>query len=87
MALLKFAPFVAAAVLAFIGLRILSSSYKLFVKIMINTVLGIASIFVFNAAGRYIGVTLGINLFSGLVVGFCGPLGIVLLLIMRFVTF
>ena len=51
MALLKFAPFVAAAVLAFIGLRIISSSYKLFVKIILNTVIGVASIFIFNAVG------------------------------------
>ncbi len=87
MAILKLAPFAAVAFLAFLGLRIISSSAKLFIKALLNTGIGIASICIFNAAGRYIGVTLGLNLFSVLVVGLCGPVGIVLLLIIRFVTF
>jgi pro-sigmaK processing inhibitor BofA len=69
-----------------IGIRVLSSPLKLMQKILLNSALGFVSILVFNIVGKQIGVTIGINLFSGTVMAICGPVGLILLLLIRFFT-
>jgi inhibitor of the pro-sigma K processing machinery len=55
-------------------------------KLLLNTALGLVLLFVFNLVGARFGVTLGLNLINGLVVGIFGPIGLVLLLIIRWLT-
>lgn len=55
-------------------------------KLLINTALGLVLLFFFNLAGRYIGVTLGINMINGLIVGILGPAGLLALLLVRWLT-
>lgn len=69
-----------------IGIRVLSSPLKLIYKLLLNAILGVASIIIFNLVGKQIGVTIGINLFSGTIMGVCGPIGLVILLLLRFFT-
>lgn len=87
MAFINYLPFAAVVVLALFGFKIISTPMKMIWRLILNTAIGLLAIFIFNSAGRYIGVTIGLNLFSGIVVGLCGPAGIVILLIMRLLTF
>ena len=87
MAAVRILSYGAVALLSLAGFRVLSSSLNYIFKFLINLFIGLLSIIIFNSAGRFAGVTLGINLFSGTVVGLCGPFGIVILLIMRLLTF
>ena len=69
-----------------IGIRILSSPLKLLQKLLLNSALGIVTIVLFNIVGKQIGITIGINLFTGTIMGVCGPIGLIVLLMMRFFT-
>lgn len=79
-------PYAIVLTAGLIGVRVLSSTLKLFQKLSLNAALGLFAIFIFNMAGKHIGVTLGINLFSGIIMGLCGPVGLVVLLMLRFFT-
>ncbi len=73
------------AVTAIGALRLLSAPIKWAVKLALNTLLGIVLLMVFNLIGGAIGITLGLNLANALVVALLGPLGLLCLLIMRFI--
>ena len=74
----------AAAVLAMIF--IFRAPLRWGFKLLINTVLGLALLLIFNLVGGLVGVTLGVNLLNGLVVGLLGPAGLVALLVVRWLT-
>ncbi len=67
-----------------IGIRVLSSRLKLFQKITLNAALGLLAMYFFNLAGEQMGVVIGLNMFSGVIMGLCGPIGLVVLLVLRF---
>ena len=69
-----------------IGIRVLSSHLKLLQKITLNAALGLLTMYFFNLAGEQMGITIGLNMFSGAVMGLCGPIGLVILLILRFLN-
>jgi len=74
----------AAAVLFFAVL--LFRPIRLLFKLALNTVLGFASIAVFNLAGSLIGVSLGLNWLNALVIGLFGLPGAALLLVMKWLA-
>ena len=53
-------------------------------KILINSLVGFVILFLLNFAGSLFGLSLGINWFNALVVGFFGAPGVVLLLLLKY---
>ena len=74
--------------LALGGLALLiaaARAFQLLLKAGLNTLLGLAALLLVNATTPYTGLSLGLNLFNGLVVGVLGVPGLVLLLLAQWV--
>lgn len=56
-----------------------------FLRAAVNALLGLAALLLVNLASRYTGLSLGFNLFNGLVAGILGVPGVVLLLLVQWV--
>ena len=66
-------------------LRVFRSPLKLAVKLIANTLLGIAALWLVNLTAAFTGITLGLNLLNALIVGILGVPGFVLLLLLQWV--
>ena len=66
-------------------IRLFSAPLKLALKVLVNTLLGFAALFLLNLTGGLTGVTLGLNLFNALTVGVLGVPGLVLLVLLKLV--
>ncbi len=75
--------FAFAALLLYVIARLLLVPIRLIVKLMGNVFVGGILLVVFNVVGSIIGLTLGINLITALVVGFLGVPGLVMLIIVQ----
>ncbi len=56
-----------------------------FLRAAVNGLLGLAALLLVNLSAGYTGVSLGFNLFNGLVAGVLGVPGVVLLILARWV--
>lgn len=65
--------------------KVFSWPIKLLVKLIINGVLGVILLFVFNFIGQNFGVTIGINAITALIAGFCGIPGVIFLVIFKLI--
>ncbi len=74
------------AACVFIAVWLLASPLRLGLKLALNTLLGFLALIAFNLLGKYIGITLGINLINALIVGVFGPAGLVLVLLLRWMS-
>ena len=54
-----------------------------FLRAAVNALLGLAALFLVNASAGYTGVSLGFNLFNGLVAGVLGIPGVALLVLVQ----
>ena len=54
-------------------------------KLLVNTLLGFAALWVVHLTAGFTGITLGLNLWNALVVGILGVPGFVLLLMVQWV--
>ena len=73
---------------AFVALgviRLFSAPLKLALRVLLNTLLGFAALFILNLAGPLTGFTLGLNLFNALAIGILGVPGLVLLCLLKLV--
>lgn len=68
----------------FIIVKIFSWPIKIFLKLVTNTILGAVILFIVNLVGVNFGVTIGINIYTALTVGFLGVPGVFLLLFIKF---
>ncbi len=71
---------------AFVALgvvQLFSAPLRLALKVLLNTLLGFAALFLLNLASGFTGFTLGLNLFNALVIGVLGVPGLVLLVLLR----
>ena len=66
-------------------LRVFRSPLKLAIKLIANTLLGIAALSLVNLTAAFTGITLGLNLLNALIVGILGVPGFVLLLLLQWV--
>lgn len=66
-------------------LRLFSAPLKLALKVLINTLLGFAALYLLNLAGGWTGFRLGMNLFNALTIGILGLPGLVLLVLLSLV--
>lgn len=67
------------------AVRLFSSPLKLAVRVLLNAALGFLAMWLLNLTTAYTGLSLGLNLFNGLVVGILGVPGFVLLVLVRWV--
>lgn len=65
--------------------KVFSWPIKLLVKLIINGVLGVILLFVFNFIGQNFGMTIGINAITALIAGFCGIPGVIFLVIFKLI--
>ncbi|AGK95204.1 pro-sigmaK processing inhibitor BofA family protein [Clostridium pasteurianum] len=77
--------FLIAIIGLFIVVRLLAWPLKIFIKLIINAVLGTILLFIVNLVGVHFGFTIGINLVTALVAGFFGVPGVIFLLIFKFI--
>lgn len=66
-------------------IRLFSAPLKLALKVLLNTLLGFAALFLLNLAAPLTGFTLGLNLFNAVVIGVLGVPGLVLLVLLKLV--
>ena len=79
----KIVLYVAIGIAVQIVMRIFTLPVKWIFKLLLNTVLGFAGLFLVNWLGSYIGISLGINVVNAVVVGTFGIPGLILLLLLR----
>ena len=66
-------------------IQLFSTPLKLALKVLLNTILGFAALFLVNLAEGITGFTLGLNLFNALAIGILGVPGLVLLILLKLV--
>jgi len=76
----------AAVFLIVAVIRLLAAPLKLALRLAVNAALGFAAMWLLNLTSAYTGLSLGLNLFNGLVVGILGVPGFLLLLLVRWVV-
>ena len=74
---------VLAALVIFALLKILSAPIRLIFKLLINTAVGFALLFLVNLIGSYFGFSLEMNLLNALVTGIFGIPGVIVLIFIR----
>ena len=67
------------------AVRLFSAPLKLAVRVLLNAALGFGAMWLLNLTTAYTGLSLGLNLFNGLVVGILGVPGFVLLVLVRWI--
>lgn len=73
-----------ALIILFIFFKIIGSSMKWIVKLLIHAVAGLIVLFVVNIFGGIIGITLDLNLINAIVTGILGMPGVILLLVIKY---
>ncbi len=71
--------------LTLILLRVLKTPLKLALRLLINTLLGFAALYIIELTAGYTGIALGLNLWNALVVGILGVPGLGLLLLLQWI--
>jgi len=67
------------------AVRLFSAPLKLALRVLINSVLGFAAMWLLNLTSDVTGLSLGLNLFNALTVGVLGVPGFLLLLVLQWV--
>ena len=72
--------------LAVAVIRVFSAPLKLVLRLAINALLGFGAMWLLNLTTAVTGLSLGLNLFNGLVVGILGIPGFLLLVLVKWVV-
>ncbi len=75
---------VIAVIFLLLFFKILGSSLKWILKLLLNAVTGFVILFLVNIVGGIIGIELDLNWINALVAGFFGAPGVVVLLIIKY---
>lgn len=75
---------VIAVVFLLLFFKILGSSLKWILKLLLNAVTGFVILFLVNIVGGIIGIELDLNWINALVAGFFGAPGVVVLLVIKY---
>ena len=73
---------IAAVFLVWLVIRLFRKPIRWILKLLLNTVIGFAALFLLNFFGS--GITLGLNWINALVIGVAGFPGLVLLLLIKY---
>lgn len=77
--------FAFAALLLYLIARILLVPFKLIIKLVVNALIGGVLLVIFNLVGSPLGLNVGINVITALVVGFLGIPGLILLILIQII--
>lgn len=66
-------------------IQLFSAPLRLALKVLLNTLLGFAALFLLNLTSGLTGLTLGLNLFNALTIGVLGIPGLALLVLLKLV--
>lgn len=66
-------------------IQLFSAPLRLALKVLLNTLLGFAALFLLNLASGLTGFALGMNLFNALTIGVLGVPGLALLVLLKLV--
>lgn len=72
-------------ILLYILVKVLFIPLKYLGKLMINAVVGGAALWALNVFGGVVGIQIGINIVTALVVGLLGIPGVLLLLVLQYI--
>ena len=75
-----------AAALIFLLFVILKFPVKLLFRLIINTIVGFAALFLINIAGGLIGVSVAVNWLNAAIVGVLGLPGVALILLLQWLA-
>ena len=75
---------IAAVFLVWLVIRLFRKPIRWILKLLLNTAIGFAALFLLNFFGSAIGITLGLNWINALVIGVTGFPGLVLLLLIKY---
>ena len=73
-----------AVFLVWLVIRLFRRPIRWILKLLLNTAIGFAALFLLNFFGSAIGITLGLNWINALVIGVAGFPGLVLLLLIKY---
>lgn len=79
-----FAYFFGVVLLYMVG-RVLFVPLKFIVRLIFNVLLGGASLWLLNIFGSSVGINIGINIVTALIVGLLGIPGLILLIILQYI--
>lgn len=78
--------FLGAIVVLFIIVKVFSWPLKVFIKLLINGILGAVLLFIVNLVGKqFFNFSIGINIVTALVAGFCGIPGVIFLILFKLI--
>lgn len=77
------APWLAGGVLLLLALLLFHKSLQALCRLLVRTVVGVAALAIFSPVGHLLGISLGVNLWNGLVLGLLGAPGFGLLLMLH----
>ena len=77
---------VTAIILFFLIFSIFKAPLRLIFKLLINTVVGLAALFLVNYIGGHIGISVPVNWINAVIVGVFGVPGFAVVLILRWIT-
>lgn len=72
-------------VLLVVVVKVFSWPLKMLLKLLVNGVLGVVLLLIFNLVGKNFGVTIGINAVTALIAGFCGIPGVIFLVLFKLI--
>ena len=75
---------VAAVFLLWLVIQLFRKPIRWILKLLLNTAIGFAALFLLNFFGSAVGITLGLNWINALVIGEAGFPGLVLLLLLKY---
>ena len=73
-----------AVIVVIVVVRVISAPIRLIFKLLINTVIGFAILFLVNLVGQNFGITLEMNVLHAVIVGIFGVPGVVVLILLKF---
>ena len=68
---------------AYLLIKLISAPLKLIFKILLNALMGLITLFLFNIIGSFVGFTIDINFISALIAGIFGFPGVVVLAVLK----
>lgn len=77
------APWLAGGVLTLLALLLFHKSLQALCLLLIRMVIGMAALALFSPVGQLLGISLGVNLWNGLILGLLGVPGFGLLLMLH----
>ena len=74
-----------AVIVVIVLIRVISAPIKLIFKLLINTVIGFAVLYLVNLIGQNFGITIEMNVLHAVIVGIFGIPGVIVLILLQFI--